>query len=85
MAIKICKELEVGKQLVRHLSKKISRFTKFLLDLGAAVIAALLNTLYLRLPFVSGDLEIPCVFEAKLIGKKNKEAPGNGSDLSRTV
>ena len=71
---KTCRDAEFHPQIARHLPLEISRLTKFLLDLGATITAALSSTHYRRSPLVQGGLEIPCVVTAKLIGtKKNKE------------
>ena len=73
-AMKICRDAEFHPQIVGHLPLEISRFTKCLLDRGAAVTATLSSTYYQRSPPVQGVLEIPCLVNAKLIGtKKNKE------------
>ena len=73
-AINTCRDAEFHPQIVGHLPLEISRFTKFLLDRGATIIAILSSMHYRRSPLVQGGLEIPCVVNAKLIGtKKNKE------------
>ena len=73
-AIKTCQEDEHGEeQIVGHLPLELSRFTKYLLDRGAIVIAILSSTHYRRSVLVQGGLEIPYIVKAKLIGtEKNK-------------
>ena len=71
IAIKTCRDAEFHPQIVGHLTIEISQFTKFLLDRGATITAS--SAHYRRSSLVQGDLEIPCVVNAKLIGtKKNK-------------
>ena len=48
-----------GGQIVGHLTREISRPTKFLLDRGAKVSAQLTGTHYKRSPLFQGGLEIP--------------------------
>ena len=73
-AIKTCRDTQFHPQIVGHLLLETSQFTKFLLDRAATITATPSSTHYRRSPLVQGGLEIPCVVNAKLIGKnKNKE------------
>ena len=56
-AIKTCQKNE--NKIVGHLSREISRATKFLFDRGANV-THLSSTHYRRSPLFQGGLEIPC-------------------------
>ena len=64
-AIKTCKP---DAAVVGHLSREISRATKFLLDRGAQISAILTSTDYRRSPLVQGGLEIACKVIVKLHG-----------------
>lgn len=56
-SIKTCNSEDVT---VRHLPRKVSRATKFLLDRGPIVTARLTSDHYRRSPLIQGGLEIQC-------------------------
>ena len=64
-AIKTCNP---NGTVVGHLSREISRATKFLLDQGAQISAILTSTDYRRSPLVQGGLEIACKVIVNLPG-----------------
>lgn len=55
-AIKVC----LDKNIVGHLPREISRPTKFLLDRGAQIVAAISSTVVRRSPLFQGGLEVLC-------------------------
>ena len=62
---------ENGKEkVIGHLPLELSRFTKYLLDLGAIVIVKLNSTHYGRSVVVQGGLKIPYMVKVKMIPTK---------------
>ena len=62
---------ENGKEkVIGHLPLELSRFTKYLLDLGAIVIVKLNSTHYSRSVVVQGGLKTPYMVKVKMIPTK---------------
>ena len=51
---------------VGHLPRAVSQITKFILDRGAKVTAALTSTNFCRSPLIQGGLEIACKVTVKM-------------------
>ena len=63
------KVYEVGKSdVVGHLSREISRATKFFLDRGGKVTVTLTSEHYRRSPLVQGGMEIACLMRSSVPG-----------------
>ena len=70
-AIRTCLTDENGKEkVIGHLPLELSRFTKYLLDLGAIVIVKLNSTHYSRSVVVQGGLKTPYMVKVKMIPTK---------------
>ena len=66
-SIKTC-QIKNGSKTVGHLSKEISKATKFLLHRGATISLKLSSNHYRGSPLFQGSLEIPCIVTVTMAG-----------------